>query len=53
MQVIGMIDSPARLVRPSFMLRVARTNRRRHTGVQGSCDPADSPSVGSGKMPSR
>ncbi len=53
MQVIGMIDSPARLLRPSFMLRVARTNRRRHAGVHVSCDPADSQSCGSAKMPSR
>jgi 2-polyprenyl-6-methoxyphenol hydroxylase-like FAD-dependent oxidoreductase len=33
MRVIGMIDSPLRLMRPSFMLRIARVNlRRRATG---------------------
>jgi len=52
-QVIGMIDSPARLLRPSIMLRLARTSRRRHSGAHRSDEPADSPSVGSGQMSSR
>ena len=53
LQFIGMIDSPARLLRPSIMLRLARTNRRRHTGAQCSREPADSPSAGSVQMSSR
>jgi hypothetical protein len=28
MRVIGMIDSPARLLRPAILVRLARTNRR-------------------------
>jgi len=34
-QVIGMVDHPARLLRPSIMLRIARTNRQRH--IAASC----------------
>jgi hypothetical protein len=53
LQVIGMIDCPAHLLRPSFIVRVARRNRRRHTGAQGPDEQADSPSGASEQMSSR
>jgi 2-polyprenyl-6-methoxyphenol hydroxylase-like FAD-dependent oxidoreductase len=34
MRVIGMIDSPARLLLPSFIFRVLRTGRRRYRSAQ-------------------
>ena len=42
-RVIGMIDSPVHLMRPGFMLRVARANRRRKTDGLPSCGAAGSP----------
>jgi hypothetical protein len=35
LRVSGMIDPPARLLRPSLMIRVARTNRRRRRTDDG------------------
>jgi 2-polyprenyl-6-methoxyphenol hydroxylase-like FAD-dependent oxidoreductase len=45
MRVIGMIDSPARLLRPSILVRLARTNRRLRTGSEGADEQADSPTA--------
>ncbi|MDT5278166.1 MAG: hypothetical protein QOE52_5127 [Mycobacterium sp.] len=58
LQVIGMIDSPTRLLRPSIMLRLARTNRHRHTEPPGPHEqvphgPVDPPNLGSGQMSRR
>jgi 2-polyprenyl-6-methoxyphenol hydroxylase-like FAD-dependent oxidoreductase len=47
-RLIGMIDSPVRVLRPSFMLRVARANRRRRIDARRPDDLADSLSAGSG-----
>jgi hypothetical protein len=38
MRVVGMVAPPSLLMQPSFMLRVARANRRRHR--QTATDPA-------------
>jgi 2-polyprenyl-6-methoxyphenol hydroxylase-like FAD-dependent oxidoreductase len=58
LQVIGMIDSPTRLLRPSIMLRLARTHRHRHTETPGLHEqvphgPVDPPNLGSGQMSRR
>jgi 2-polyprenyl-6-methoxyphenol hydroxylase-like FAD-dependent oxidoreductase len=44
MRVIGMLDSPARLLRPSMLRRVVRANRSSRTDRNIPCDlqPADS-----------
>jgi 2-polyprenyl-6-methoxyphenol hydroxylase-like FAD-dependent oxidoreductase len=40
LRLIGMIDAPSRLLRPSLMFRVARANRRR-TPTEGQMSPHD------------
>lgn len=40
LRVVGMLDSPSRLLRPSFMVRVARAARRR-TAPDGPSSPCD------------
>jgi 2-polyprenyl-6-methoxyphenol hydroxylase-like FAD-dependent oxidoreductase len=52
MQVIGMIDSPARLLTPSFVMRIARANRRHHTRTYVPVEAPTSASVAGVQMPS-
>jgi len=42
MRVIGMLDPPARLLRPSIMLRVVWANRPRRTSPQPASESVDS-----------
>jgi 2-polyprenyl-6-methoxyphenol hydroxylase-like FAD-dependent oxidoreductase len=54
-KVIGMVDSPSQLVRPAFVLRVARTNLRRrtmaHPSMTNRLQPAAAPTSGSAVSP--
>jgi 2-polyprenyl-6-methoxyphenol hydroxylase-like FAD-dependent oxidoreductase len=43
LRVSGMVDSPARLLRPSLMFRVARTRLRRRTTGSRRADRTDAP----------